>query len=51
MDGKSKNVKLFPKYRQLSRDFLFSRMTAIELRRSESEIALQCNVLVNLKGE
>lgn len=23
MDGKSKNVKLFPKYRQISRDFLF----------------------------
>ena len=23
MDGKSRNVKLFPKYRQISRDFLF----------------------------
>lgn len=23
MDGKSKNIKLFPKYRQISRDFLF----------------------------
>lgn len=47
MDGKSKNVKLFPKYRQISRDFLFFYTINILFLTQVKKISVSDVVLVD----
>lgn len=47
MDGKSKNLKLFPKYRQISRDFLFFYTINILFLTQIKKIAISEVVLID----